>query len=80
MDGRLDATRAALPLCRDQHGHHLHARMPRPDEREHLQIPPGVPVIDVLHTSLDQDGAAYEVTRFVLRADMNGLLYNTPVE
>jgi GntR family transcriptional regulator len=56
------------------------ARMPRPDERTHLPIPPGVPVLDVLHTSLDDQGRPYEVTRFVLRADMNGLLYDTPVE
>jgi GntR family transcriptional regulator len=40
----------------------------------------GVPVLEVLHTSLDQNGEAYEVTRFVMRADMNGLHYNAPVE
>jgi GntR family transcriptional regulator len=58
----------------------ISARMPRPDEREHLQIPPGVPVLDVLHTSLDADGNPYELTRFVMRADMTSLLYNSPVE
>ena len=38
------------------------ARMPRPNEREYLQIPPGVPVIDVLHVSLDDQGLAYNTT------------------
>jgi GntR family transcriptional regulator len=54
--------------------------MPTPDEIEALRVPSGVPVLDVLHTSLDQDGRAYELTRFVMRADMTGLVYNTPVE
>lgn len=56
------------------------ARMPTPEESRYLVLPKGVPVIDVLHTSLDQDGQPYEVTRFVMRADMNGLSYNVPVE
>jgi GntR family transcriptional regulator len=56
------------------------ARMPRGDEAETLRVPPGVPIIDVLHTSLDGDGRGYELTRFVMRADMSGLLYDTPVE
>ncbi|MEU4514026.1 GntR family transcriptional regulator [Nonomuraea wenchangensis] len=58
----------------------INARMPRPDEAKHLRVPPGVPVIDVLHTSLDTNGQAYEVTRFVMRADLSGLLYDAPVE
>ncbi|WP_188188914.1 GntR family transcriptional regulator [Nonomuraea sp. SYSU D8015] len=68
-------------------GHVMHrireeisARMPRAEEARHLRTPPGVPVIDVLHTSLDQTGNAYELTRFVMRADMTGLLYDVPVE
>jgi len=56
------------------------ARMPTPDERDRLGLPPGVPVLDVLHTSIDQDGEAYELTRFVLRADLSGLHYDAPVE
>jgi GntR family transcriptional regulator len=56
------------------------ARMPSPDERERLDLPPGVPVLDVLHTSVDQDGEAYELTRFVLRADLSRLHYDAPVE
>lgn len=55
-------------------------RMPTPEEISYLRLRPGVPVIDVLHTSIDQDGEPYEVTRFVMRGDMTGLLYDTPVE
>jgi GntR family transcriptional regulator len=58
----------------------VRARMPTPDERRHLKLTPGVPVLDVLHTSIDQDGEPYELTRFVMRADMTGLLYDAPVE
>jgi GntR family transcriptional regulator len=56
------------------------ARMPRPDERRDLRLPPGVPILEVLHTSLDQHGQPYGLTRFVMRADLTGLLYDVPVE
>ena len=56
------------------------ARMPRPDEIVALRLRPGVPVLDVWHTSIDQDGQPYELTRFVMRGDMTGLLYDVPVE
>lgn len=56
------------------------ARMPRPDEVETLRIPPGVPVLQVLHTGMDDDGQAFEVTRFTMRADLNALDYMLPVE
>jgi len=55
-------------------------RMPRPDESRLLHLRPGVPVLDVWHTSIDQDGEPYELTRFVMRGDMTGLLYDVPVE
>jgi GntR family transcriptional regulator len=55
-------------------------RMPRPEESRLLHLRPGVPVLDVWHTSIDQDGAPYELTRFVMRGDMTGLLYDVPVE
>lgn len=58
----------------------ISARMPTQDERRYLNLPVGVPVLEVLHASLDQNGTTYEVTRFVMRADMNGLHYNAPVE
>lgn len=56
------------------------ARMPTPDEREHLRLPAGVPVIDVLHTSINASGEPYELTRFVIRSDLSGLRYDAPVE
>ena len=56
------------------------ARMPTPDEARRLAIPTGVPVIEVLHTSFDHENAPFEVTRFVMRADVSGLDYNMPVE
>ncbi len=56
------------------------ARMASHDEAQTLDLPPGVPVLDVLHTSLDQDGEPFEVSRFVHRADRAGLVYNFPVE
>lgn len=55
-------------------------RMPHPDEVRALKLRPGVPVLDVWHTSLDQNGKPYELTRFVMRGDMTGLLYDVPVE
>lgn len=56
------------------------ARMPTPEETDGLQIPDGVPVLDVLHTGIDQEGTPFEVTRFVMRADYTGLDYMIPVE
>lgn len=54
--------------------------MPHPDESRYLHLWPGVPVLDVWHTSIDQDGEPCELTRFVMRGDMTGLLYDVPVE
>ena len=68
-------------------GHHMartcdevDARMPTPKEITALNVPPGVPVLDVLHTSTDQDGHAYELTRSVIRADLTELIYSATVE
>ncbi|MGW1677737.1 GntR family transcriptional regulator [Saccharopolyspora sp. NPDC002376] len=58
----------------------ISSRMPSPDELRGLAIPDGVPVIEVLHTGIDNRGTAFEVTRFVMRADITGLDYNMPVE
>lgn len=58
----------------------ISARMPNPDERVRLHLPPGVPVIDVLHTSIDANDQPYELTRFVMRSDLSGLRYDAPVE
>jgi len=54
--------------------------MPRPDERRYLKLGPGVPVLDVWHTSLDENSEPYELTQFVMRGDMTSLLYDVPVE
>ena len=56
------------------------ARMPTPDEVIGLTIPDGVPVLDVLHTGIDAEGQPFEVTNFIMRADLNGLDYRMPVE
>jgi len=56
------------------------ARMPSRAERASLAIPAGVPVIELLHTGLDQDGQPFEVTRFVMRADRNALDYQITIE
>ncbi len=58
----------------------ISARMPTPDEVSGLAVPPGVPMIEVLHTSFDEERRPFEVTRFVLRGDLNGLDYEMPVE
>lgn len=58
----------------------IRTRMPTPEEVTRLRLRPGVPVLDVLHTSIDQDGQPYEATRFVMRGDMTGLLYDAPIE
>jgi GntR family transcriptional regulator len=55
------------------------ARMPSPDEAKALYMGRGVPVIEVLHTSIDQDGTAFEVTQFILPADRNVLTFELPV-
>lgn len=55
-------------------------RMPRPEETRLLHLRPGVPVLDVWHTSIDEKGEPYELTRFVMRGDMTGLVYDMPVE
>jgi GntR family transcriptional regulator len=49
------------------------------DEERHLRLRPGIWVLDVWHTSFDQDGTPYELTRFVMRADMTGLDFTMTV-
>lgn len=56
------------------------ARTPTPTETGDLALPSGVPVLDVIHTGLDQHGDPFEVTRFIMRADRNALDYRMPVE
>jgi GntR family transcriptional regulator len=49
------------------------ARPATAGEEGHLRLRPGIWVLDVWHTSYDRDDMPYEVTRFVMRADMTGL-------
>ncbi|MEV4502716.1 GntR family transcriptional regulator [Streptomyces klenkii] len=74
--GRLEELGHVMTRVRDEIG----ARMPTPAEAATLHLPPGVPVLEVLHTSFDQDGVPFEVSRYVHRADRTGLLYELPVE
>jgi len=76
IHGILEDRRHVMTRIREE----VSTRMPRPDETAALQLRPGVPVLDVWHTSLDQDGEPYELSRFVMRGDMTGLLYDVPVE
>ena len=76
IHGRLEDKGHVLTTGRDE----VSARMPTHEEAQFLQSPAGVPVLDVLHTSFDQNGEAFEVTRFVHRADRSGLVYNFDIE
>ncbi|WP_199513140.1 GntR family transcriptional regulator [Nucisporomicrobium flavum] len=55
-------------------------RLPTPDESASLKIPPGVPVLEILHTSYDDLGRPFEVTRFTIRADLTVLDYELTVD
>jgi GntR family transcriptional regulator len=55
------------------------ARMPSPAEAKSLYLGRGIPVIEVLHTSIDQNGTPFEVTQFILPADRNVLTFELPV-
>ncbi|OJY49532.1 GntR family transcriptional regulator [Pseudonocardia sp. 73-21] len=58
----------------------ISARMPSREEAERMQIPDGVPVIDLWHTGIDAARLPFEVTHFVMRADSTALDYDMPVE
>ncbi|MGY0017368.1 GntR family transcriptional regulator [Streptomyces sp. cg35] len=73
--GRLEELGHVMTRVRDE----ISARMPTPEEAATLDLLPGVPVLEVLHTSLDQQGVPFEVSRYVHRADQTGLLYELPV-
>ncbi|MEV8333351.1 GntR family transcriptional regulator [Streptomyces niveus] len=74
--GRLEELGHVMTRVRDE----ISARMPTPAEASILELLPGVPVLEVLHTSLDQNGTPFEVSRYVHRADQTGLLYELAVE
>jgi GntR family transcriptional regulator len=56
------------------------ARMPLPEEAAALALSPGVPVIDLRHTSYDQRDEPIEVTHSILSADRNALTIHLPVD
>lgn len=58
----------------------LTASMPTEEEKEELDIPPGVPVIRVRKISFSTSGDAVEVTDIPLPADRAELLYVTPLD
>ncbi|MGC9544096.1 GntR family transcriptional regulator [Streptomyces sp. UG1] len=74
--GRLEELGHVMTRVRDE----ITARMPTPAEATVLNLPSGIPVIEVLHTSLNQQDTAFEVSRYVHRADLTGLLYELSVE
>jgi GntR family transcriptional regulator len=74
--GRLEERGHTMTSGEDE----ITARMARHDEAQILDLSPGVPVLEVLHTSFNQDGEPFEVSRFVHRADRTGLVYRFPVE
>ncbi len=74
--GRLEERGHLMTTGQDE----ILARMASHEEAKTLNLPSGVPVLEVLHTSLDQDGQPFEVSRFVHRADRAGLVYHFPVE
>lgn len=56
------------------------ARMPIPEEIGMLDLPAGVPVLELSHTSIDQHGEPFETTTFVMRADRIAVAYDIPID
>ncbi|WJK43503.1 UTRA domain-containing protein [Solwaraspora sp. WMMA2056] len=53
----------------------LSTRFPTRDEAEALKLPPGVPVIVLLHVSFDSGGFSFEATRYIIRSDAMAVRY-----
>ncbi len=56
----------------------LSARMPTPDERSLLVLPPGTPVLRMVRTALDADGRVVEVADTVNAGDRYRMVYPFP--
>jgi GntR family transcriptional regulator len=54
------------------------ARMPTPQERDRLDLPPGTPVAEHTRTWYDEDGAAQRTTVTIVRGDEHTLVYEFP--
>jgi GntR family transcriptional regulator len=50
-------------------------RFPSRQEAGALKLPPGVPVIVLLHTASTDEGIPFEVTRFIMRSDLMAIQY-----
>ena len=75
MHGILEERGDAMARLREE----ASARIPTADEAQLLRPCPGVPVLDVWHTSIGQNGQPYELTGFVMRTDLTGLRYDAPI-
>lgn len=74
--GQFDQLGHVITYIREE----ITARMPTSEEAERLQVPDGVPVIDLWHTGMDANRQPFECTNFVMRADVTALDYDMPVE
>ncbi len=45
---------------------YLRARMPRPEEAERLELPPGTPVLEITRHAYEESGRCVEVNRMIL--------------
>jgi GntR family transcriptional regulator len=74
--GRLEDAGYTIAYIREE----ISARPATREEAEGLELPAGVPVIDLWHTGMTADRHPFEVTNFRMRADYSALDYDMPVE
>lgn len=55
-------------------------RMPTPEETRALRLTPGIPVLHVVRTAYDREGAAVEVCDAIKAADQHILVYRLPAD
>lgn len=74
--GRLEEAGYTIATIREE----VTARPATREESEGLDLPDGVPVIDLWHTGMTAERVPFEVTNFRMRADYSALDYDMPVE
>jgi GntR family transcriptional regulator len=74
--GRLEDLGYTIANIREE----ITARPATREEAEGLDLPAGVPIIDLWHTGMTADKHPFEVTNFRMRADYSALDYDMPVE
>jgi GntR family transcriptional regulator len=74
--GRLEDAGYAIANIREE----VTARPATREEAEGLDMPPGIPIIDLWHTGMTAEKVPFEVTNFRMRADYSALDYDMPVE